>query len=475
MSDPLAGLFEEGTVDKPVAYQDYPIQMSPFDFDAADHMREKFEKWGETEVTRKEEWEDFPLAMDTFFSALYKPKPRPEENLTKRGRLVRDILDEVEETQEWKNFRHHTVLDRVSSAMGAIAIGEALTLPDDLPDEEEGGEPGDEPMLTEEQKGDIRRQVRAAIQEASEQVQEQKDIEGLMWGNDSGDFSQQHAPEERIALAKRVKDNQRLRKLAKIVGRMRLIADEKYRDKVVHGRDELTDIVVGDTLFDIIPAERVALAIPELEDLFYFRYLQKNLLQYEFTGIDSEGIGPIVARIDISGSMGMTLGGPNLHGLEDMTKLDWAIAIALSLTVIAKKEKRPLNIGFFDTMMKQSYNFPKGEINSDDVLQIASTELAGGTEFEPPLRDALNIITANPDWRKADILFISDGMSSVSSGFLEEYDKVKEEYEVNTYSVLLNHGKSTVMERISERVITIANLAEAEEAMDMAFTMGGRE
>src|SRR5690606_12278538 len=125
-------------------------------------------------------------------------------NLTRVGNVLRQILDEAENTKEWHQFRRETVLDEVASAIGAIALGKTITLPEQPPEGQGRDGEGDgegELTLSQDQLDQIRREVRKAVKEAQQEVDEQRAAEALMWGRDKADISKDVPPEERIALA----------------------------------------------------------------------------------------------------------------------------------------------------------------------------------------------------------------------------------------------------------------------------------
>jgi hypothetical protein len=51
------------------------------------------------------------------------------------------------------------------------------------------------------------------------------------------------------------------------------------------------------------------LADPDLEDLFYLRFAERGLMQYDMVGYEPQGQGPIIIAIDESGSMTTDYGG----------------------------------------------------------------------------------------------------------------------------------------------------------------------
>jgi uncharacterized protein with von Willebrand factor type A (vWA) domain len=96
------------------------------------------------------------------------------------------------------------------------------------------------------------------------------------------------------------------------------------------------------------------LADPDLEDLFYLRFAERGLMQYDLIGHEPEGQGPIIIAIDESGSMTTDYGG--------MTGEVWSKAVMLALLSIARLQKRDLAVIHFSGPNDLRVDlFPKGQ------------------------------------------------------------------------------------------------------------------
>ena len=164
------------------------------------------------------------------------------------------------------------MLDDVASTIGALTLGELVDWPETKEDEEgqpgEGGE-GKPPdgEGDEKSKDQVRQEIRSALQKAQEEVDEYENVAGMIWGNDPS-TRQQVSPDERIELAKNLKQLPKLKTLAKLIGKFRIMAEQAQRRKVQYMREEMTDITLGNDLMGLVPSELVLLAVPELEPLF---------------------------------------------------------------------------------------------------------------------------------------------------------------------------------------------------------------
>jgi uncharacterized protein with von Willebrand factor type A (vWA) domain len=431
-------------------------------------MRETFPGWPEVTETREPEWSDFDDLMTTFFCGLWKPKPVPNENLTKKGKQLKQLLETAEELKEWKQLRSVTVRDEISSAIGAIAIGKLIEIPE--PEDGDGDWDSDESPFGDMSDDEVRSALRAACQQAQEEVDAYDDAVGMVQGHAPGEH-EKISPEDRLKLAHALKDNANLRRLAKLVGRFRLIAESVYRNKVQYVREEIADITLGDQLEDMLPSEYLKLAAPELEVIFFLDFLQHSLQQWEYRGREKIGKGAIVIEIDLSGSMSYKLTGPDVFGLGPIRRIDWALATAMALSVIAAKEERDLHIGLFDTRIIQSHTFPKGKLDVEKILEIASFEFGGGTAYGPPLEDALGVLQLRPELQDADLVFVSDGECWIDQTTLREYDQQKEALAFRTLGVLCGHRSDAALDAICDIVIPVSKLTEGSKALDEVFAI----
>ncbi len=128
-------------------------------------------------------------------------------------------------------------------------------------------------------------------------------------------------------LARRLRDDARLRRIALLAGRMKRIAASKRRQKVKHGADEITEITQGADIARLLPSELCKLTRRSLRLLFMRDLLERQCLRYQLTGSHTLGKGPLVLALDKSGSM---------EGPRDI----WATALALALLDQAQRENR---------------------------------------------------------------------------------------------------------------------------------------
>jgi hypothetical protein len=128
--------------------------------------------------------------------------------------------------------------------------------------------------------------------------------------------------------------------------------------------------------------------------------LERQCLQYQLTGTETLGKGPLVVALDKSGSM---------DGPRDI----WATALALALLDQAQRENRMFALLLFDAGVKyEAIVKPAEPLPELALLQGC----AGGTSIEAALARALKIIETHPGaLRKGDVVLVPDGASDTAT------------------------------------------------------------
>lgn len=247
----------------------------------------------------------------------------------------------------------------------------------------------------------LRNALRVGCAAAASAVDEQRDaMDGLVGvamgvGSAPGAAGAADGTHART-LARRLKDDLRLKQIALLAGRFRRIAARKHRERTRHGADDVSDVEQGGDLARLLPLElaklmhtRTRLAI--LRDL-----AERTALQYRLQGTEAKGKGPIVVCLDKSGSM---------SGPADI----WATAVALALLEIAQREHRAFAVLCFDAHVRYEVLVPAGGELPAEALLVGCS---GGTDIQLCLDRALTLIAENQgSIRKADVVLITDGQS----------------------------------------------------------------
>lgn len=244
--------------------------------------------------------------------------------------------------------------------------------------------------------------------------------------------------EDFAQLAAQLRHNPRIQALVKKLGREHVSPAQKRRARVPRmSRNETHGVHLSDDLARLLPVELVKLEDETLETLFYAQLAEKRLLAYELKGIthveeDKEErrqlrTGPVVACLDTSGSMA---------GLP----LIKAKALLLAVANMLREEGRKLHVLLFGAKGELAEYALDDAAGIPGLLQFMHQGFGGGTDFETPLARALSIIEQERDYRRADILMISDGEAIVSPEFAARFVRRKEALECSVYSVRVAGG-----------------------------------
>jgi uncharacterized protein with von Willebrand factor type A (vWA) domain len=266
-------------------------------------------------------------------------------------------------------------------------------------------------------------------------------------------------PGQKLELGKRLAGNEKLKKLARMVGRMKFHALALRKKIFERSSEEILEVERGDSIHRLLPHELLTLSHPLLRKDFYRRFLDQELLQYSLRGIEEKGKGPMVVCLDGSSSMA---------GDKEI----WSKAVTLTLLEIARRQRRlfrsicfsseetPLQV--LDMNSRERY-----EVEMDKVMDLAEYFPGGGTDFQKPLDAALDCLKRSK-YKKGDVVFITDGECQVTPEWAERFRDEKERLGFSLYSILIDVGPSSLgtLKEFSDRITTIKQLT-GDEAKDI--------
>lgn len=383
-----------------------------------------------------EQWGTFGREV---FGSLYGlgTEEVPEAEAPKGAQWIRELLGQAESLPEWKALQARAATDAWASGLASAQALDALA-PAVQPPQEDAQNLRDEAELMEQlmrERGrtspkhlrklaelkrrareaeaqdaaavkqiqqsvsHVRSKLRGAIQKASEALDEaQEALDGLGCGGGPGAKNRVASPRTEVLSA--VRNDARLRRIAKLAGRLRAQAIQKQNTKAKHGREELCDVTVGSDLARLLPSETVFLADPDLEALLYRKLIENAALEYELRGLETKAEGPIVLVVDESGSM---------SGQND----EWAKAVALALMEVAARQKRVFAYVHFDDGVSRVDTFANpGSVSMPELLACVEHFTGGGTSIAAGLAEADRIIgqaKEHRDFKRADVVLITDG------------------------------------------------------------------
>lgn len=300
----------------------------------------------------------------------------------------------------------------------------------------------------------IRQRLGQFRQTLADISQKYEEVKGFLAASPDAQFSYadlKEAGDDFAALAAQLQSNARIKELARQMGRDYISEEKKRKARVPQAsRSEVHGTHRSDDLMRVLPSELLNLEDETLETIFYARLLEKNLLSYQLQGItfvdgeesfqQDKRTGPVVACLDTSGSM---QGAPLLK----------AKAILLAIANILKKEERSLHVLLFGASGEVREFSMAEQNNAAGLLRFLRQGFGGGTDFATPLKRALAIIAEQKDYKKADVLMISDGDCSLSPEFSAHLQQQKATLDCSVYSVLC--AGTRIEDNFSDEVVVL--------------------
>jgi uncharacterized protein with von Willebrand factor type A (vWA) domain len=252
--------------------------------------------------------------------------------------------------------------------------------------------------------------IKAAVADAAEAAHNASGIPSFGQGFGPGE-PRYESPEQALDIADKWANDPTLQAVAQLYGRMKGEMLELRAKRVVGGVDEIVDLKFGDDLRKLAPVELGYLADDDYEDDFYVRFLAKEVLIYDTVGEEDAAKGPMVVVGDESGSMS---GSRNV-----LLK-----AVALCMLNICRREKRDFAyVGFSDAggygrsePSVHAFLFKASEeMQAQDVIDMCSHFYGGGTTPIIGVARAASIMDNVREFKKADIVMVTDGEASFGS------------------------------------------------------------
>jgi len=152
----------------------------------------------------------------------------------------------------------------------------------------------------------------------------------------------------------------------------------------------------------------------------------------------------------------------------------WSKAILLAIAQIAMDQKRTFEVIHFTSTVARKDVFPAGRSDPMKLIETCTFFASGGTKFVPPLATATSDIVEegeDKDLSRADIIFISDGISTIPVVTKKSFTATLEKHNINLYSILLGTSAPD-LEEISTELTLISDFsAEGEEVKEQLFSI----
>lgn len=255
----------------------------------------------------------------------------------------------------------------------------------------------------------------------------------------------------------RMKDCSGESTVEQIAKQMSISAKFEYEVKTPFVPAEAKGITRSDSVSRMLPQEAAMLGHPVLKKLWHARRAESALVSYAFEGVDiiseqreqlievlqdqpgkkqSRNRGPMIICLDTSGSMAGTP--------ENIAK-----ALVLECFSVAVKENRACYIYLFGSSNEvEEMEIGLTAEGIERMITFLSMSFGGGTDAEGPLNLALQQ-SDKEGWEKADIMLVSDGEFSLTSGLSRKINHRKEQRGLTVQGVLIGHH-SNAMEKVCD-------------------------
>jgi uncharacterized protein with von Willebrand factor type A (vWA) domain len=307
----------------------------------------------------------------------------------------------------------------------------------------------------------IRAALRSACAKASGEVAEGRAaLSGLAPGLGSVPRGTEQVDPRRLALVEALRSDERLRRIIRLAGRMARTAARKNPTRSETAREQVVDVERGRDLARLVPTELSRLRHPRLRKLALYEIASGRALQYKLEGTEPLSRGGIVLCVDESGSM-------------DGRNHDTARALVVATIGQAIRERRACTVVGFDhgirsiarveadgrtATLRSGTGAPVRRTVADLLFELLSTDTGGGTDFDVPLLAASDVWDAD----RADLLFVTDGLASVSTGILDRLVAAKRKG-LRVFGLLVGPGSvSPAVAAIADEVTRLDETSAAK-------------
>ena len=313
----------------------------------------------------------------------------------------------------------------------------------------------------------IRAVMRRAARKGAEEV---NDVRAAMAGISPGmeacpaRFDQEDT--RRMDLAAKLMNDQRLRQIMKLAGRMRRMADSNRRVRDPQGRTEVVGVTTGNDIVRALPTELSLMKNKTLRRSQLIKFAESKMAQYKMEGVEPMGKGPIVVMLDTSGSM--------MSG----DRIMWAAACTLACMGTAIKEKRTFTVIGFNEQVTFTYRVDSdgtawdcldsgwSQINDgprEVALRIASMQVGGGTSFGHVFERGLTICSSEVS-KRADLVLITDGHAKLPNNDLIERLNAAKGDGLRVFGLTVGGGHlSHAVSQLCDRTVNDIEIVSDEE------------
>lgn len=254
-----------------------------------------------------------------------------------------------------------------------------------------------------------------------------------------------------------LKNDKSLQEFAELLGTQSITSQEvekKIIDEVIikseyHPKTAQSGNIVGfeysNDISRVLPSEVGLLNDDDLENLFYFKFVEKQLLSYRYSqdvaytynetqkkeievSKSKDLTGPIIICVDTSGSM---------QGTPEQTAKIATFAIAKAAI---KQQRKCFLISFSTGIETLDMSDFKNSNALDNLVNFLNKSFCGGTDASPALRECLRQLKTE-NYKNADVLMISDFVMALLPQDITSSIKTEQDNGTFFYSMVI--GNST--------------------------------
>lgn len=381
---------------------------------------------------------EFPEFANDVHAALYlRHQPPFEDNAPQ---WANELLNQAQAIPEYKTLKAKCNNDGFAAGIATETLLDAIKA--HIPKEDKKHDSSN-PMASSGDNSQMRQDIRQALRSARDAVTEAEqtleplmNAAGITHGSQPGEHETLEDVEQMRQAYHVLKGQSALNDITRLAGRMKRLTANKQRSTVKKGVGPIKGLTQGGDVSRLIPASIAGLRhrAQRLDTLR--KIINRQALQYKMDAKQTLGRGPIVICRDMSSSM---------RGMPDT----WAKAVCLALMETAQEQKRQYTQIAYETYITQEVSIEPTKTSLESILPILTQAPAGGTDFNPPLARALDIIKDAPTMRQADVIFITDGHATIEGEIIEAYQDAQRADGLSVYVVSVGRSPATILDPIA--------------------------
>lgn len=389
--------------------------------------------------------------------------PELKEECADQDKL--QFLQMLQQNQDYKALHADTCMDETAAELASLHFSQQFSALRKRREEEQAKQgKGKNKKNQDPAEQELEKEMQAmgaanqAVKAAAEEVQELRDMQDALGvGKEEGGNGGMSVQQVRKTFDS-VKNNRQLREICELAGRYRRLARAKQRSKLTHGYDDMIGIDMGNDVSRLIPTELAALGHPILKMDAMRRFVERQMMQREYRGIEKVAKGPIIVAIDESGSMG---GDKIVH----------AKALGLTMAWVARHQNRWCGlVSWSDHSKVRWLALPPNKWPTAQVMEWLAKFYGGGThlpvEKMPEIYDKLGAQKG-----KTDVIIITDGETGpIAPQSLVNFQAWKEQVTAKLIGISIQCN-AEVLKSISDEFYLIDSLGLDNDAVERVVSV----